>query len=281
MSQGDIRAVDNPISAIFDLAEDVNREIPRIRKLVTYATVFIGIWLVVCFILMLATIFRNVVVGVALLVLFIIGVLALAMLRNLSDFIHYYALRHAAIVQVRNDDPVVFAPKGDTAVLRLLEFLRQRNPSMSDAILGQRYQVPAILKGQSGVFYNFDGYLTSKPGSIWKVLGVGYPGYQLFIKSFGAPPRPEDLMALKRAAEDVSAANKLPPSRVIALWCRKADQDLAEDSYQLLTTSTVVFHHRSKRFASSLELIIENEDGSYEFIPYVAGGTYFSAPRAQ
>lgn len=281
MSQGDIRAVDNPISAIFDLAEDVNKEIPRIRKLVTYATIFIGIWLVVCFILMFATIFKNLLLGAGLLVLFIIGILALAMLRNLSDFIKYYALRHAAIVRVRNDDPVIFAPKGDTSVLRLLEFIRMRNPNMSSAILSRQYLVPAILKGRSGVFYNFDGYLSSKPGSLWSLLGLGYPGYQLFIKAFVTPPRPEDLLALKKAAEDVSSDNKIPPSRVIALWSRRSDQDLSEDSYHLLMGTTMVFHHRGKRYASSLELIIENEDGSYEFIPYVADGPYFSAPRTQ
>lgn len=30
----DPRAVDNPISAIFDLADDVNREAPKMRRLV-------------------------------------------------------------------------------------------------------------------------------------------------------------------------------------------------------------------------------------------------------
>jgi hypothetical protein len=281
MSQGDIRAVDNPISAIFDLAEDVNQEIPRIRKLVRYATIFIGIWLVVCFILLFATIFKNLLLGLGLLALFVIGVLALAMLRNLSDFIKYYALRHAAIVRVRDEDPVLFAPKGETSVLRLLEFMRLRNPNMSGAILNREYQAPAILQGNSGLFYNFDGYLASRPGTLWGLMGWGYPGYQLFIKAFSAPPRPEDLLALKKAAEDVSMRTKVPPSRVIALWCRKADQDLSEESYHLLTGTTMVFHHRGKRFASSLELIIENEDRSYEFIPYVADGPYFSVPRAQ
>jgi hypothetical protein len=281
MSQNDIRAVENPISAIFDLAEDVNKEIPRIRKLVMYATIFIGIWLIVCFILLFSTIFKNLFLGLGLLALFIIGILALAMLRNLNDFIKYYALRHAAIVRVRNDDPVIFAPKGETSVLRLLEFIRLRNPNMSNAILNRDYQVPAILKGDSGVFYNFDGYLTSRASWLWGFMGLGYPGYQLFIKAFSAPPRPEDLLSLKKAVEDISIRTKIPPSRVIALWSRKADQDLSEESYHLLTGTTLVFHHRGKRFASSLELIIENEDHSYEFIPYVADGPYFSAPRAQ
>jgi hypothetical protein len=269
MNRADVRAVDNPISAIFDLAEDVNKEVPRIRKLVKYATVFIGVWLVIDFILTILLMFSQFFLGVLMLALFVVGVFALAMLRNLNDFIRYYAMRHAAILRVRSDDPVVFAPKGDTAVLRLFEFLRLRNPSMGEAIAAGRFLVPAILRGRSGVLYNFDGYLASKPSLLWASLGWGYPGYQLMIKSFQNAPRAEDLNSLKLAAEDVSRDNLMPPSRVIALWCRKPDQDLSDDAYAFLTSNQVLFSHRGRRYATALEMIIENDDGSYEFIPYV------------
>jgi len=270
MSRGDVRAVENPISAVFDLAEEVNAEIPKFRKLVTYATIFIGIWLFIDFILMLATLGSQTVVGLLLLILFVVGVLALAMLRNLGDFMRYYAQRHTAIVRVRDEDPVIYVPKGDSAVLRLLELLRTRSPSMAQAIANHDYQVAAILKGSSGLLYNFDAYLRSKPGTFWKLLGIGYPGYQLFVKVFGYPPRPEDLAALKAATEDVCKDTRMPPSRVIALWTRKAEQDLSEQAYKLLSESQVAMSHRGKRYVSSLELIIENDDSTYEFIPYIA-----------
>jgi hypothetical protein len=281
MSQPDIRAVDNPISAIFDLAEDVNNEVPRFRKLVTYATIFIGVWLVISFLLMLALLFTNLILGLVVLFLFIIGVLALAMLRNLSDFMRYYSLRHAAIVRVRNDDPIIYIPKGETAVIRLLELIKARNPAMAAAISARQYQSPSIQRGASSVFYNFDAYLVSKPGFLWKLLGVGYPGYQLFIKCFQTAPRSEDLASLKRAAEDVSQATKLPPSRVIALWTRAPIHDLSEEAYHFLGEARVEFSHRTKHYSSTLELVIENQDGTYEFIPYVAEGPYLSAPRTQ
>jgi hypothetical protein len=281
MSQRDVRAVDNPITAVFDLAEEVSREVPRVRKLVTYASVFIGAWLVISFFLMIALLFSNVILSAVVLVLFIIGIFALASLRNLGDFMRYYALRHMAIVRVRNEDPIVYVPKGDTAVLRLMEHLRHRNPSMSSAIASGHYQAPSIQKGASSLFYNFDAYLSSRAGALWKALGVGYPGYQLFVKLFTASPRPEDLEALRKAAEDVSRATKLPPSRVIALWTRDPAIDLSEEAFAYLEKAVVHFCHRGKRYASSMELVIENADGTYEFIPYVAEGPYFSAPRAQ
>ena len=281
MSQRDIRAVENPITAVFDLADEVNHEVPRFRKLVTYATIFIGVWLVISFILMLALLFSNPLLSLIVLFLFIIGVLALAMLRNLGDFMRYYCLRHAAIVRVRNDDPIIYVPKGETAVIRLLELIKARNPPMADAIAARHYQAPSIQRGASSVLYNFDAYLASKPGLLWKILGMGYPGYQLFIKCFQAPPRPEDLLSLKRAAEDVSQATRMPPSRVIALWTRSPTQNLSEEAFHYLGEATVQFSHRTKSYVSTLELVIENHDGTYEFIPYVAEGTYFSAPRAQ
>lgn len=282
MSQRDLRAVDNPISAVFDLAEDVNREVPRIRKLVLYATLFNGFWLVISFIILIALAFTNFILALGMLLLFIVGILAMAMLRNLSDFISYYAQRHAAILRVRNEDPIVYVPKGETSVLRLMELLRSRNPNMAGAIGGHQYQSPAILRGGSSVLYEFDAYLAQRPGTLWRLFGVGYPGYQLFVKCFHDPPRSEDLAALKNAIEDVSRSTRLPPSRAIALWTRKTDQQLSDDSYQFLSIAVILFGHRTKRYASTLELVIENEDGTYEFIPFVAeGGAYFSAPRAQ
>jgi len=281
MSQPDIRAVDNPITAVFDLAEEVNNEVPRFRKLVTYATIFIGVWLVISFILMLALLFSNFILGLVVLFLFIIGILALAMLRNLGDFMRYYSLRHAAIVRVRNEDPIIYIPKGENSVIRLLELVKARNPAMANAITMRQYQSPSIQRGASSVFYNFDAYLGSRPGILWKLLGVGYPGYQLFIKCFQTAPRSEDLASLKHAAEDVSQATKLPPSRVIALWSRSPHHDLSEEAYQFLSVARVEFSHRAKHYASTLELVIENQDGTYEFIPFVADGPHFSAPRAQ
>jgi hypothetical protein len=64
------------------------------------------------------------------------------------------------------------------------------------------------------------------------------------------------------------------------LWKRTGDQDLTDEAYEKLMSSSITMSHRMRRYVSSLELIIENEDGSYEFIPYVADA-HFSASRAQ
>jgi hypothetical protein len=275
MSKADVRAVENPISALFDLSEDVNKEAPRFRKLVRYAAVFIVIWLAVDFVLILATIQGNILVGVLLMAIFVLGLATLGLLANLNDFFRYYVARHQAIMSVRTDDPIVKVPAGPTPGGRLLTHLRNRNPELNHLYAPDYSPIPVKVRGRSGNFHHLDVHLFRPSGPLWGLIGGGYPGYQLMVRTFVNAPRPEELMNLKGAAEDISGDNRVPPSRVIALWPRRNGDDLSEESYDLLMSQVVEFSHRRKHYASSLELIVENLDGTYEFIPYVTDHTYF------
>jgi len=51
--KGDVRAVENPITAIFDLAEDVGAQSPKIRIAIRYARVVIAFGLFINAILIL------------------------------------------------------------------------------------------------------------------------------------------------------------------------------------------------------------------------------------
>jgi hypothetical protein len=277
MSQADIRAVDNPISALFDLSEDVNNEAPRFRKLVRYASAFIIIWLVVDFILILATIRESLLVGGLLVAIFILGLATLSLLMSMNDFIRYYVMRHRAIMSVRNDEPVIKVPPGPTPVARLLVHLQSRNPELNYLYAPNYAPLPTAVQGRSGTIYQLDAYLTRHSSFPWWLIGRGYPGYQLFVKLFDHAPRPEELMWFKAAAEDIARAKRMPASRVIALWPRRNEDELSEESYNILMSQVVRSSHRGKHFASSLELIMENDDGSYEFIPFVADQVRFSS----
>jgi len=278
VSPDDIRAVENPISAMFDLADQVSNEAPRVRKLVRYASFFVGFWLLLNFIFLLATI-GNPIIFAFLFIMFVLGILALVSLRNLNDFFKYYTMRHGFIRSVRDADPVVLVPKGNTAVDRLKIYLATRIPAMAPAL--NNSHGPAMMKGRSGMFYQFDAVISSKPSLTWTLLGTGYPGYQLFVKWFEHAPRPEDIAAMKRAVEDVSVVEKKPASRVIMLWSRKADEDIKEDAYNQILATTILSKHRGKRFACSMELIVENSDGTYEFIPFISEPHPFQVPKGR
>jgi hypothetical protein len=178
-------------------------------------------------------------------------------------------------MSVRADDPVVKVPPGSTPVARLLTHLRDRNPELNYLYPPDFSPASVKVRGQSGTFHPLDVHMVRSPGPLWGLLGQGYPGYQLMVRTFSNAPRPEELMNLKGAAEDISGYNRVPASRVIALWTRRKEDDLSEESYNLLMSQMVRFSHRGKRYASSLELVIENIDGTYEFIPYITDHVYF------
>lgn len=272
----DARAVENPISAIFDLAEDVLRQAPKVRKSVKYATIFIVAWLIINFLFTLLFFFaRSILFFLLFLALLIVGILALKWLRELGHFFSYYVIRHRAIRSIRDEDPIVYIPKGQDLVQRLLIYLSYRNPHVQQGLRRPgMFQAQAILRGKSGVMYTFDGFLQIRPSSFWKLFGTGYPGYTLFIKVYDHPPRLLEMQSLKNAAEDVSQAISIPPSRIIAVWRAKEGESVTDDVYEFVTTQVAMFSHRGSRFSSTLEIITESEDGTYDFIPYVSEVAY-------
>lgn len=325
MQKGDIRAVENPISAVFDLAEEVNEQAPRIRRLIGWSRLFIGIWLFVNFVFLLflapsplstllmlplvgllfvsavalrwaegpaARVFlflvialssgaialltgpTNLFLGVILAVLFVLGIVILNVMRDIRAFFGYYVLRHRAIQSVREEDPVVYVPQGEDAVHRLLTYLSERHPELRGQSRQGFVQTGAVLKGKSGLLYNFDAYILGRPSALWRPLGLGETGYALYVKHFATVPTVKDLEALKRAVEDVSLAQKVPPTRVIALWTPEEEERLGDEAYEYLTSEVVTFRHGGQVFRCSLELVMEAPDGTYDFIPYVTEALY-------
>lgn len=324
MEKRDIRAIENPISAIFDLADDVNEQAPKVRKAVKYSRIFVSIWLFVDFILIVASspfpliafllaliLFLSLLslrwmvthgkravllatvtivsillilplkegfaLGILMVGLFILGMIVLNLMRELREFFDYYVLRHRAIKSVRDEDPVIYVPKGRNSIDRLLTYLSSKSQKVKEiAASPGLVQTPGLLKGRSGLFYSFDAYVYSPPSILWKVFGIGYPGYAIFAKSFDSPPKVEDLKAIKGAVEDVCLETLIPPSRVVTLWQKKGDQEITDEAYDFLTKEVASFKHRGNEFFCSLELVAECEDGTYDFIPYVSSAVYQS-----
>ncbi|MFQ6059983.1 MAG: hypothetical protein ACE5KV_01635 [Thermoplasmata archaeon] len=275
MNEKDVRAIENPISAIFDLAEDVDRQAPKVRKSVGYATVFIVIWLIINFLVMIVFLFINLILFILFMALFIVGILAVKWLRELGSFFSYYVIRHRAIKSLREEDPIVYIPKGEDSVHRLLTYLASKNPHVQEAMRRPGlFRTQAILRGRSGVLYSFDGYLRVNSSLAWRLFGLGYPGYSLFIKRYEHPPRLLEMQSLKNAVEDIANTGPVPPCRVIAVWMAKGDEGIEDDVYSFVTNEVIRFSHLGNKFSCTLEIITESEDGTYDFIPYVSEVAY-------
>jgi hypothetical protein len=265
--QRDVRAVENPISAMFDLSEDVASQAPTIRSLVRYASAFILVWLFINVILGLALLANGALfLALVMLCFFVIGLTSLILLYRINHFFKYFVARQRAINSVRNMDPMIYTPQGNTATERLLTYLRMHVAGM----LGKNVEVamPGIVQGQRGTQYSFDAYVKEPSGTLWKLFGVGKHGFAIYVKRFNGPPAAEDLQALKKAVEDVSIRTRIPPIRVIALWERGEKQNLSDASYQYITGNSVNARHKFRKMACSMEIVSES-GGTYDFIPYM------------
>jgi len=262
-----VRAVENPISAMFDLSEDVAKQAPMIRRLVRYASAFILVWLFVNILLGIAFLAQgNLFLVLVMLALFIIGVSSMIFLRRINHFFRYYVARHRAITAVRQMDPMVYAPKGSNVTERLVTYLRASIPAFRRKEV--EVAMPGILTGSSGMQYNFDAYIKEPASGSWKALGIGGHGFSCFIKTFPHPPDAKELQALKKAVEDVSQRTGIPPVRVIALWERAEDQTISDQAYRFVTTQMVSFSFKSRKLKCAMEIVSETE-GAYDFIPYL------------
>ena len=317
----DARAVEDPIAAIFDLAESVDRQTPKIRKTLRYVRWFVSVWLLLDFFLIVLTaaafrgapvlallLFVPIVVlllamrsvsgssgrlvllvfvlifgvlqvlttgdlvflGAVLVALFILGFSILELMRDLRSFFDYFALRHRVIQRIRQADPVVYVPEGKDAVQRILTYLGATSSDVRGmmAVPGA-VATPALLTGKSGLTYSFDAYVRRQSSTLWRITSLGSAGFAVFVKAFERAPTLADLQALKAAIEDVSGATKIPPARILVLWRSQGEQSVTPDVYEFLTKESARVKIRGSTFVCSLELAMERDDGTYDFIPVV------------
>lgn len=208
--------------------------------------------------------------GAVLVSLFILGFFILELMRDLRSFFDYFALRHRVIQRIRQADPVVYVPEGKDTVQRILTYLGNTSPDVRGVMANPgSVATPALLTGKSGLTYSFDAYVRQEPSTVSRVVGMGHPGFAVFVKAFEHAPTVADLQSLKTAVEDVSMATHIPPARILILWRARGDESVAPDAYDVLTKESARIKIRRATFACSLELAIERDDGTYDFIPVV------------
>ena len=272
-SSGALRAMENPISATFDLAESVNERVPRIKKMVKYSSVFIAFALFIDFILMIALL-PTLIFSLICLAFFIIGLFSLHWMRQVGDFFDQFATRHVAIKMMREGDPVVHVPRGKDSLDRLLNHFKRSSPAF-DNLLRQSpgaLTAPAIMKGASGVDYSFDAYVTVPPAWPGGALGLGGPGYALFIKVLPGIPEMKDVKAVENAVVDVVRVTGIAPGRVVMLVENREGRPplLPQDVYDHVTSSRLVVPAGRQGFVCNIQIITVDTDGTYDFVPMIS-----------
>lgn len=271
----DARVMENPISALFDLSEQVSEKAFHIRKNVWYSQLFVVLWVGFTFFAFIATIVGLNPVGAVILFLILLsGAYTLRIMYFNYRFFDYFSRRYHAIRLVRDGNPNLYVPGGDTAVERFLNHLRE-NYSIFRGLVDshpESIQFSAILRGHSGGAYRFDAYI-GIPGGASILKGSNLPprmvkrGYALFIKVFDETPTIKDISILEATIQDITAQTYLPP-RVIVL-SEGGSGELPEDLYRHVTEKGAVAHCRKGDYPYNVQ-VVSGVDGEYDFVPLIS-----------
>ena len=262
---------EDPIAGIFDLSDRVAEMAPLVRRLYRYTATILVLWIILMAIVLLLTLrpetlFLSILAVLAL----IAGVIALGLLRRTDRFFRSFVQRHRAIRLLREAEPIVRIPEGRTPVERLARYLVSSNPAVerlvreTPAALQYRVTLPA---GKREIPFDL---AIVRPGSLWyRWIGRGDPGFAVLARLGPEAPARGDLGALEADALGVVPSLGAAPVRLILL--RTKAVPLPEDVYEYAVGHPVYISRGLGRTRSTLEIITENADGTYDFVPQVLG----------
>jgi hypothetical protein len=267
------RGMENPLSAIFDLADDVSQYSRYVKKMVWYAIIFMMFWMFFNFLLVLLSLSTG--QGILFLVLMglmISGLVAILLILRTHLFFQYFTRRYNGIRTVRDSGEPAVIPKGATIEDRYLRFLKDKHPPLEQTLKHSPKALTrsAKLTGATGASHLFDLYMTLPPDFSWKVMGFGEAPYGLFIKKFKGKPKMTDILDFKNAVKDAAEAQEIVPSRIVLLYkCPKNFKGLSDDLYSFLTREEFKYTLKGKNYFPVIQVVGETEEGFYDFTPLV------------
>ncbi|HKV90264.1 MAG TPA: hypothetical protein VJQ43_03600 [Thermoplasmata archaeon] len=263
-------AVEDPISAIFDLSDRVAQLAPTVRRMYRYTATILVLWILIMAFVTLVALGGNLTLAVLSVLGLIAGVIALSLLRETDRFFRNFVMRHRAIRLLRDADPVVRVPAGRTPIERLARYLGQASPAIESWLKEHpealRYRAEFPGRGTPVMFE----LLIERPGSrLWRWLGWGDAGFAVLARMGPDAPTTADLTRLASDGQAVAARLQAAPVRLILL--RMGTIPLPEDVYEWAVGRPAFLARGFSRYRVTTEIVTEGPDGTYEFVPYVLG----------
>lgn len=269
----DTRGIENPLSAIFDLADDVSIHSRYVRKMVWYAIIFMIFWMFFNFILILDSLARGRVIPFTLLLgLMISGLVAIWLILRTHVFFKYFTRRYNGIRTVRDSDTPAKIPKGASMEERYLNFLKSKHPPLQELLKRNPKALlwRTKLKGRTGTHHEFDMYISQNPKTSWKIFSFGEPGYGLFVRKIKGKPKLDHILEVKKSVSDISDACEIIPSRIVLLYkFPEHFNGLSEDLYSFLVKEEFNLNIKGKNYYPVIQVVGETSDGFYDFTPLV------------
>ncbi|HZY92244.1 MAG TPA: hypothetical protein VFG07_05685 [Thermoplasmata archaeon] len=258
--------MEDPISAIFDLSDRVADMAPTMRRMYRYTATVVVLFLVIMIILLFVGLAANLFFALLALAAIVFGAIALSLLRETDRFYRTFLDRHRSIKLLQDAEPSPKVPAGPTPVQRLARYLTQSNPRVA-ALLSTRpeslrYRVALAAKGNT---LPFDLVLSTPSSLGYRTLGWGDPGFAVVAR---VAPETLGLPDLERFGDDVRAFSRKLPARVVrTILLRVGGPPLPEAVYDY-----AVGHPLEVRGGrAALEIVTEQADGTYDFVPHVLG----------
>lgn len=262
--------MEDPVGAVFDLSDRAAEMAPTMRRMYRYTATVVVVYLVIMVILLLVSLRADLFLALLAIVALAFGVVALSLLRETDRFFRAFAQRHRAIRLFRDADPAPRIPEGRTPVERLSRYLAQSNAPIGDLLrddpeaLKLKVEVPGPQRP-----IPFDLLIVRPGGSLYRSLGAGAAGFAVLARLGPDAPTVADLQRFAQDVTDIAPSLAGLPVRAILLRANPAP--LADAVYDYAVGRTIPVAHGFTRSHSSLEIVSENANGTYDSVPYVVG----------
>jgi hypothetical protein len=262
--------IEDPIAAVFDLSDRAAQMAPTMRRMYRYTATVVVIYLIIMVVLLLTALAHDLVLALLAIIALAFGIIALSLLRETDRFYRSFAQRQRAIRLFRAADPVPKIPEGRTPIERLVRYLRQTNPAIEERLR----EDPSALRLRTeldvgGRRAPFDLVLV-RPGSAgYRAVGLGEAGFSILARM---APEPLTLANLQAFGEEVgAAAGRLDGLPVRAILLRAQASPLTDGVYDFAIGHPIPVERGWTKGRCTLEIVTENADGTYDFVPYVLG----------
>jgi hypothetical protein len=261
---------EDPIGAIFDLSDRTAQMAPTIRRMYRYTATVVVVYLLIMAFLLLDSLAHDIILAGLAIVALAFGVIALSLLRETDRFFRTFSQRHRAIRLFRDADPAPKVPEGRTPAERLARYLTQSNARIEELLREDpsALRLRVELPGDRRKVY-FDLAIVAGGSGGYRALGWGRAGFSVLARLGPDAPTPADLEGFERDVAEVAPHLEGLPVRAILL--RAHPQPLSDAAYDYAVGHPVRVRRGFTEGRCSLEIVSENPDGTYDFVPFVLG----------
>lgn len=273
-------AIGDPIESLFNLSEDVARAAPRLRRDFLWvgfvSLFFLGVMLAVVGLFVALAIRSPPAESVAYVIATLIAMpFCYAAVRGLfgawsgGALLNDFLRKHKAILAVRDMNPIVQVPPGEAVLSRFAHYLKTEDSTVRSVLSRTpgAWQSPLEVRIDHERSIRFDIGVV-EPGSwLYRVAGVGRPGWAMLVREVSAIPTLKDIDQLEEEAR--IAGEKLGSNTERVVFLSRTEGVLPDSVYDRLIGPPRTIRRGFTRRPLVTSVVSETPDGTYDITPRI------------